>query len=129
MLWNDSTSARQFTRKGRTLNPADIRMELERFRQAGVSGDDMAAAQLESRFGEGLTRYVRRVLRNQQGSGSLAEFILNEARNIRDERLNVERDELVSELLSRICLIVTGQGIAGRVDTVPLGDRPTLSVT
>ena len=58
-----------------------------------------------------------------------AEFILNEARNIREERLNVERDELVSELLSRICLIVTGQGIAGRVDTVPLGDRPTLSVT
>lgn len=104
-------------------------MELERFRRAGVSGDDMAAAQLESRFGDGLTRYVRRVLRNQHGSGSLAEFILNEARNIREERVDVERDELVSELLSRICLIVTGQGIAGRVDTMPVGDRPTLSVT
>lgn len=108
------------------MNPSDIRLELERFRRAGINGDAMAAVRLKSRFGDGLNRFVRRVLRNGGGSGSLAKFILNEAAQIRDHHPAQDRDKLVSEIINRICAVATGQGIAGRVETVPVGDRPTL---
>ena len=107
------------------MTSSDIRAEFEGFRNAGLNGDDMAATHLESRFGEGLTRFVRRVVRTGRGTGSLAEFVLNEARIVR-EQLGLERDELVSELISRICAVITGQGIAGRVDTVSVADRQTV---
>jgi hypothetical protein len=103
----------------------DIRTEFENYRKAGLNGDDMAATHLESQFGEGLARFVRRVVRTGRGTGSLAEFILNEARLVR-EQLGLERDELVSELTSRLCSVTTGQGIAGRVDTVSVADRQTV---
>jgi len=103
----------------------DIRTEFENYRKAGLNGDDMAATHLESRFGEGLARFVRRVVRTGRGTGSLTEFILNEARLVR-EQLGLERDELVSELTSRLCSVTTGQGIAGRVDTVSVADRQTV---
>jgi hypothetical protein len=107
------------------MTSSDIRVAFEGFRNAGLNGDDMAATHLESQFGEGLTRFVRRVVRTGRGTGSLAEFVLNEARLAR-EQLGLERDELVSELISRICAVITGQGIAGRVDTVSVADRQTV---
>ena len=84
----------------------------------------MAATHFESRFGEGLTRFVRRVVWTSRGTGSLAEFVLNAVRMVR-EQLGLERDELVSELTGRICAEITGQGIAGRLTPCPLPiDRP-----
>ncbi|NQV27414.1 MAG: type II secretion system F family protein, partial [Rhodopirellula sp.] len=91
---------------------SDIRVEFERFRNAGLNGDDMAASRLESRFGDGLTRFVRRIVRAGRGTGALAEFILNEASIIR-EQLGLERDELVAELNCRLCAVITGRGFAG----------------
>jgi hypothetical protein len=108
------------------MTSSDINIEFEGFRQAGIKGDDMAATHLESRFGDGLVRFVRRVVRKGRGAGSLAEFVLNEASNIRAQRLNLERDELVAELVSRICAVVTGQILAGRVDTVSAADNQTV---
>lgn len=107
------------------MTSSDIRTEIENYRKAGLNGDDMAATHLESRFGEGLSRFVRRVVRTGRGTGSLADFILQEASIVR-EQLGLERDELVSELTSRLCSVITGQGIAGRVDTVFVADRQTV---
>jgi hypothetical protein len=104
---------------------SDIRVEFEAFRNAGLNGDDMAATRLESRFGDSLARFVRRVVRTGRGSGSLAEFVLKEAQVVR-EQLGLERDALVAELTSRICSVITGQGIAGKVDTVSVADRQTV---
>ena len=68
----------------------------------------MAATHFESRCEAGLTRFVRRVVRISRGTGSLAEFVLNEVRMVR-EQLGLERDELVSELTDRICAEITGR--------------------
>lgn len=108
---------------------SDIQNQFDAFRRAGLSGDTTAARRLESQFGAGLTRFVRRVLRKGRGTGSLAEFILLEAASIREQRLNLERDALVSELINRICSVITGQGISDRVDTVSDADRRTVAVT
>lgn len=107
------------------MTSSDIRTEFENCRKAGLNGDEMAATYLESRFGEGLARFVRRVVRTGRGTGSLAEFVLHEAEIIREQR-GLERDELVSELISRLCSAITGQGTAGRVDTVSVADRQTV---
>tara|TARA_R110002072_G_scaffold284587_1_gene449070 strand:- start:114349 stop:114681 length:333 start_codon:yes stop_codon:yes gene_type:complete len=107
------------------MTSSDIQTEFENYRKASLNGDDMAATQLESRFGEGLARFVRRVVRTGRGTGSLAEFVLHEADIVR-EQLGLERDELVTELISRLCSVITGQGIAGRVDTVSVADRQTV---
>lgn len=108
------------------MTSSDIKIEFEGFRLVGINGDDMAATHLESRFGDGLARFVRRVVRKGRGAGSLAEFVLSEASNIRAQRLNLERDELVSELVGRICAVVTGQSLAGRVDTISATNKPTV---
>lgn len=107
------------------MTSSDIRAEFESFRKAGLNGDDMAAAHLESRFGVGLTRFVRRVVRTGRGTGSLAEFVLKEAQVVR-EQLGLERDALVAELTGRMCSAITGQGLAGRVDTVSVTDQQTV---
>lgn len=107
----------------------DVMNEFEDLRQAGLKGDDMAAMQIESKFGDRLTRLVRRVIRKGRGTGSLAEFILNEAASIRSQRDDLDRDELVSELISRICLVITGKDVYGRVDTVSMSDRQTVIAT
>jgi len=107
------------------MTSSDIRAEFQNYRRAGLNGDDMAATHLEMRFGDGLARFVRRVVRTGRGTGSLAEFILHEASLVR-EQLGLERDELVSELISRLCSVITGQGIAGRVDTVSVAERQTV---
>ena len=84
----------------------------------------MAATHFESRCEAGLTRFVRRVVWISCGTGSLAEFVLNEVRMVR-EQLGLERDELVSELTDRICAEITGQGMTGRLTPCPLSiDRP-----
>lgn len=84
----------------------------------------MAATHFESRFGEGLTRFVRRVVWTSRGTGSLAEFVLNAVRMVR-EQLGLERDELISELTGRIFAEITGQGIAEGSTPCPLPiDRP-----
>lgn len=107
------------------MTSSDIRAEFENYRNAGLNGDDMAATHLELRYGDRLARFVRRVVRTGRGKGSLAEFILNEASVVR-EQLGLERDELVSELISRLCSVITGQGVAGRVDTVSVADHQTV---
>lgn len=107
------------------MTSSDIRTQFENYRQAGLNGDDMAATHLETRFGEGLARFVRRVVRTGRGTGSLAEFILREATLVR-EQLGLERDELVAELISRLCSVIAGHGIAGRVDTMSVADRQTV---
>ncbi|MGZ0171297.1 MAG: hypothetical protein ACKVHE_17255 [Planctomycetales bacterium] len=107
------------------MTSSDLKFEFEGFRKARLNGDDMAATHLESRFGDGLARLVRRVVRTGRGTGSLADFVLKEAQVVR-EQLGLERDALVAELTSRICSVIAGQGIAGRVDTVSVADRQTV---
>lgn len=107
------------------MTSTDIRTEIESYRKAGLNGDDMAAKHLESQFGDALSRFVRRVVRTGRGTGSLADYVLQEASIVR-EQLGLERDELVSELISRLCSVITGQGIAGRVDTASVADRKTV---
>ena len=108
------------------MTPSDIRNRFEELREAGLQGDDLAAMHLESRFGDGLARFVRRVIRKGHGTGSLAEFILEEASKIRQQRLGLERDELVSEIITPLCSVITGQGTADRVDTRSVTDRQTV---
>lgn len=104
----------------------EIHNDLEEFRQAGLSGDDQAAMRLESQFGDRLARFVRRIIRKGRGTGSLAEFVLQEAASIRKHRVDLGRDELVAELISRLCLVITGQRISGRVDTAAVKDNQTV---
>jgi hypothetical protein len=104
----------------------DIRKEFVGFREAGLNGNNLAATHLESRFGDGLARFVRRVIRKGHGTDALAEFVLNEVSSIRKLRLDLERDELVSEVTSRICAVITGQSMAGRVDTVSVAGKQTV---
>lgn len=106
------------------MTSSEIRREFEEFRAAGVHGDDMAAAHLESRFGAGLTRYIRRILRKGEGTGSLAEFVLNEARMVQ-QQAGLERDELTREIVHRLCSVITGEGLNGRHDTLSISDRQT----
>jgi len=80
----------------------------------------MAATHFKSRFGEGLTRFVW----TSRGTSSLAEFVLNEVRMVR-EQLELEHDELFFELTGRISAEITGQGVAGQSTPCPLPiDRP-----
>lgn len=107
------------------MTSSEIQVQFESFRKAGLNGDDMAASHLESQFGDGLARFVRRVVRTGRGTGSLADFVLKEAQVVR-EQLGLERDALVAELTSRICSVITGQSLAGRVDTVSVADKHTV---
>lgn len=106
------------------MTSSDICREFERFRAAGVNGDDMASSHLESRFGAGLTRYIRRVLRKGEGTGSLAEFVMKEARVVH-QQAGLERDELVREIVRRLCSVITGQGLNGQHETLSISDRQT----
>lgn len=107
------------------MNSSDIRSEFRKLRASGVDGDVMAASQLESRFGRRLSRYIRRVLRSGVSTDSLTEFVLTEARLIH-RQAGLEREELVREVVHRLCAAVTGQSLDGRRDTVSGVDRQTV---
>lgn len=105
-----------------------IRLQFETHRRAGLAGDPDAAARLSASFGAGLVRFVRRVVRKGTGRGSLAEFVLNEASRLQAGYQAMDPDDLVGEIVDRICALVAGQDIAVRLETVALKTEETASV-
>lgn len=110
------------------MNEQTIQQQFEEHRQAGLSGDASAASRLSNSFGAGLVRIVRRVLRKGTGRGYLAEFILREASQLRSGHACLERDDLVNEIVDRICSLVTGHGVGHRVETLALSLEATASI-
>ena len=108
------------------MNEQTIQQQFEGHRNAGLSGDAGAASRLSSSFGAGLVRIVRRVLKKGTGRGYLAEFILREAGDIRMSESTLHRDDLVNEIVDRICSLVTGQGVGHRVETLALALEGTV---
>lgn len=109
------------------MNEQTIQQQFEAHRHAGLQGDATAASRLTSSFGAGLVRIVRRVLRKGTGRGYLAEFILQEAGDLRGGKMPIERDDLVNEIVDRICSLVTGQAIGHRVETLALALEGTVT--
>ncbi len=105
-----------------------IRRQLETYRDQGLAGDAGAAVRLSDTFGAGLVRFVRRVLRKGTGRGYLAEFVLNEANRVQGGHAEYERDDLVNEIVDRMCQLLTGQNDVARRETVAfLGEVSTVS--
>jgi|GEM_PF-3423356 hypothetical protein len=97
-----------------------IRRQFEAHHDDGLAGDASAAARLSDTFGAGLVRFVRRVLRKGTGRGYLAEFVLMEAHQVQSGRERFERDDLVNEIVARICELLTGRSDADRRETVAM---------
>lgn len=109
------------------MNTSEIAREFKALSHASRIGDAEAALRFDSVFGDGLMRFVRRVLRRGHGRGYLADYVLDEAARIRSQSDAVSQDNVVSEISERISSLVTGQGIGHRVDTVHLNGEATVT--
>ena len=110
------------------MNTTSIINEFAACREMGLNGDKTALDRLQLRFGRQLHSFIGRVIRLGQGRGHLADFVLDEVSRIREQRLELSREELVDEVVDRVCRVLSGVGFAGRIDTISLNNEATVSV-
>lgn len=105
-----------------------IQQQIEKLRSATALGDGQTAMRCEEQFGTALGRIVRRVVRTGRSRDGLSATILQQVRLVRDRRPDLERDDLVAEVTTRLCALLVGQNIGHRIDTVAVGGEATVIV-
>lgn len=103
-----------------------LQQQIEKLRTATARGDDETATRCEEQFGTALGRIVRRVVRSGRKCDGLSTTILQQVRQVRDFRPDLERDDLVAEVTTRLCALLVGQNIDNRIDTVAAGGEATV---
>ena len=103
-----------------------LQQQIEKLRTATARGDDETATRCEEQFGTALGRIVRRVVRSGRKCDGLSTTILQQVRQVRDFRPDLERDDLVAEVTTRLCALLGGKDIDNRVDTVAAGGGATV---
>lgn len=105
-----------------------LQQQIEKLRSATARGDDGTATRCEQQFGTALRRIVRRVVRSGRQGDGLSTTILQQVRQVRNFRPDLERDDLVAEVTTRLCALLVGQNIDNRIDTVAAGGEATVVV-
>ena len=107
---------------------SQFRQKISQLRSATLQGDDQSARECEAHFGVALRRIVRRVVRTGRTRDGLSSTILEEVRQVRTRRPELERDDLVAEVTSRLCALLVGQNNGHRIDTITAGGDATAIV-
>lgn len=102
-----------------------IQQQIQKLRSATARGDGQTATRCEEQFGTALGRIVRRVVRTGRTRDGLSTAILQQVRLVRDRRPDLERDDLVAEVTTRLCALLVGQNTDHRIDTVAVGGQAT----
>ena len=102
-----------------------IQQQIQKLRSATDRGDGQTATRCEEQFGTALGRIVRRVVRTGRTRDGLSTAILQQVRQVRDHRPDLERDDLVAEVTTRLCALLVGQDTCHRIDTVAVGGQAT----
>lgn len=103
----------------------DIRQKLSQLRTESLEGDQDSVRRCEAEFGTPLRRIVRRVVRTGRTRDGLSTTILQEARKVRKMLPGLTRNDLVSEVTTRLCALLVGQNLDHRLDTVLAGGEAT----
>lgn len=103
-----------------------FQQKINQLRSAHFEGDDRSIHQCEEQFGTALRRIVRRVVRSGRTHDRLSTAILQQVRQVRDIRPDLEREDLVAEVTTRLCALLVGQGTGHRIDTVAASGEATM---
>lgn len=105
-----------------------LRQKISQLRSATLQGNDETARECEAHFGMALRRIVRRVVRTGRTRDGLSTTILEQVRQVRTHRPELDRDDLVAEVTSRLCALLVGQNNGHRIDTITAGGDATAIV-
>ena len=100
------------------MSPTMIQNDFGILRQLGLQGNESAPEELQQRYGSSLGRVIRRVIRKGRGHGELAEFILDQVAQLKGQhQQRLDPQELVDEILARLCALIAGHGVNNRAET------------
>ena len=91
--------------------------KIEELRMSVVSGGEETATGCERQLAHALSRHVRRVVRTGRIRNGLTAEIHRELLLVRSTCPDLERDEVVAEVTSRLCSKLIGRGYEDRIET------------